>query len=224
MADSPNEIMLLTACEGGKLAVVRRLLEAEGLDIDGALGVAGDTPLGAAAKNGNLEIVDYLVEKGAQLGIGNLFAGDTPLHHAARKGQEQVARYLLEAGSAVDLRANDGATPLLVAAQFGYDGVARLLLEAGAEINAAAADGVTPLYAALTASRSAGVPFISVVRCLLDAGAALDSPILNGWSPLLMAVLSGQLVLVKSLVERGPFPPGKGCPCEGGDGPGYAPP
>ncbi|MDR1959797.1 MAG: ankyrin repeat domain-containing protein, partial [Planctomycetaceae bacterium] len=55
-------------------------------------------PLKSAANTGNLEMVKYLVERGADVNLAYCDTGSTPLHSAVRKGPLEVVRYLVEKG------------------------------------------------------------------------------------------------------------------------------
>ena len=55
----------------------------------------GDTPLHIASKNGHLEIVNFLVEKGAQIELTN-HNNETPFYIANRENYKEIAKYLLE--------------------------------------------------------------------------------------------------------------------------------
>jgi ankyrin repeat protein len=99
-----------------------------------------------AARKANLGIVQYLVEKGASLGLTDQ-QGDTALHHAARRDSEELVRYLIDRGSVVDARDRWGGTPLWVAVKYskGKGEVIRLLLSKRADPHLKGALGKTPL-------------------------------------------------------------------------------
>ncbi|CAK9253192.1 unnamed protein product, partial [Sphagnum jensenii] len=58
----------------------------------------GDTPLHRAAEKGHLDVVKYLVEKGADVKAANKY-GYTPLHWAASSGKLDIVKYLVEKGA-----------------------------------------------------------------------------------------------------------------------------
>ncbi|XP_070112002.1 protein phosphatase 1 regulatory subunit 12B isoform X14 [Equus przewalskii] len=134
----------------------------------------GWTPLHAAASCGYLNIAEYFINHGADVGIVNS-EGEVPSDLAeepamkdllleqvkkqgvdleqSRKEEEQQmlqdARQWLNSGKIEDVRqARSGATALHVAAAKGYSEVLRLLIQAGCELNVQDHDGWTPLHAA----------------------------------------------------------------------------
>ena len=69
----------------------------------------GDTALHHATRNGDLEIVKQLVNKGADV---NVVAdqGHFPLYCAAGHGHVETTRYLVEQGADLQTRLSDGKT------------------------------------------------------------------------------------------------------------------
>ena len=57
----------------------------------------GRTPLAMAARNGNLEILSYLLKNGADYRIGDS-SGNTPMHYAAAYGFAECLLELKKAG------------------------------------------------------------------------------------------------------------------------------
>ena len=95
-------------------------------------------PLFLAAQQGHVEVVDALVDAGADLGWkldGNPSLGMTALHAAARHGHAGSVRSLAVRGgrAVVDARGNDSRTPLHRAAMKGHPTAAQVLLEAAAD-------------------------------------------------------------------------------------------
>lgn len=81
----------------------------------------GDTPIMLAADSGHLEIVQYLLSKGADPDISR-DDGTTPIFMASQKGYDDVVRALLD-GKADPNIASEGATPLYTAIQNEHDDV-----------------------------------------------------------------------------------------------------
>jgi len=72
----------------------------------------GFTPLGVAARAGNVEISNLLIRRGAYIEAENLWIGYTPINDAAYRGDANVVKALLDAGAEVNHRARRGLTAL----------------------------------------------------------------------------------------------------------------
>jgi ankyrin repeat protein len=88
-------------------------------------------PLHAAAASRRLEIVQMLLQAGADPNARQQ-EDFTPLHEAAATGQLELARLLLDRGAVVNLRSAHGKTALGYALQHGKTEVAGLLRSHGA--------------------------------------------------------------------------------------------
>ena len=100
--------------------------------------------LRAAAKAGDLDLVNHFIaEHGADVNRAS-GSGVTPLHWAADGGDVAIAAALLAAGADVSLTTGSGQTPLHWAANGGHAAVVATLLAAGADV-AKSDDGGTPL-------------------------------------------------------------------------------
>ncbi|RDW79267.1 uncharacterized protein DSM5745_06119 [Aspergillus mulundensis] len=121
---------LHTACYGGKLDLVRRLLKRH-QDLESspaALGFVRRGALEVAIKRCWSEIVEVLLTMGADpnatLESGSLLL----LHSACRHSTEDIVSLLLKNGANINHRAR-GVTPLVLAIQSGRTSVVRVLLE-----------------------------------------------------------------------------------------------
>jgi ankyrin repeat protein len=104
----------------------------------------GDTPLHKAAENGCLQVVEFLIEKGAPVNAINE-EGETPIFEAAEKGYADVVRALISHGAEVNIREESGETPLHKAAEEGRSNVVKILVASGAKIDAKDYKNITPL-------------------------------------------------------------------------------
>lgn len=104
----------------------------------------GCVPLHYASTMGDLEVVKYMVEKGADFNMKDNFE-QTPLHLAAMYGKLEVVKYLKERGAILNVVDTFGATPLHSAAVDNRLEVVRYMVEEGVDVNAKDKYGRTPL-------------------------------------------------------------------------------
>ena len=91
-----------------------------------------NTALTKAIEKGNLEIVKYLVENGADIKDND---SNTALTVASRNGNLEVVKYLVENGADINDKDNYGDTALMVASWNGNLEVVKYLVENGADID-----------------------------------------------------------------------------------------
>ncbi|MEE8493336.1 MAG: ankyrin repeat domain-containing protein [Nitrospirales bacterium] len=104
----------------------------------------GRTPLYESAKRGHSQVVQLLLERGADVDAREA-RGFTALMAAVRHGH--IAELLLDGGADPNSRCGCGSTPLYHAVMVGDAALVRLLLDRGAEVNAKV-HGQTPLQLA----------------------------------------------------------------------------
>jgi ankyrin repeat protein len=129
---------LFIACgERGELDYVKLLVDSFNPDVDEARGDDGWTCIEIAAAYGRVEIVKFLLERGADPNKKD-FDGWTSLHAAAANGHVRVCRLLCEGGADLTIKTYDdemvdtnyeGLTPAQVALQRGHVQVMRALEE-----------------------------------------------------------------------------------------------
>jgi len=122
------------AVREGHVQVARLLLE-NGADFnarpaDDELGV-----LEAASSFGQIEIVQLLSKKGADVNETRGYYGG-PLCGAVLFDKERIVRLLLDNGAAVNVKGGRWGNPLQTAAFRGRETIVQWLLENGAEVNA----------------------------------------------------------------------------------------
>ena len=154
------------------------------------------TPIMAASRGGQVEVIRFLLEQGVDRENGDP-EGSTPLHYAAKYGRLHVMHYLLEQGADKEKANNDSETPLLLAAFGGRVEVVRVLVEHGAEKDKAGNDGETPLHKAACRGH------LEVLRFLVEQGADKDKANNNGQTPLHLAARDGHLEIAKLLMAYG---------------------
>ena len=108
----------------------------------------GETALTIACNEGYADIVELLIEAGANVNLPKAANGWSPLIYASYFGHTGIAEILIKKGAAVDQASKVGCTPLYWACSRGHNDVVDILITAGANINAESGDGRTPLVAA----------------------------------------------------------------------------
>lgn len=154
-------------------------------------------PLEHACRAGNADLVDPLLEAGADAtatcrGTGE--DGGTLLHAAASGGSERVVSSLLNSGAAENINALDSKcrTPLQVAVRAGQHSVAKVLISAGADLNSTMTEAILEGHERLA-------------HDLLLAGSDVNQAELCYFrgTPLTFAAAKGYEQLVRALLDRG---------------------
>jgi uncharacterized protein len=193
-------VELCKAAGKGDLAKVRTLIE-RGVDVnsrpvlgkDNGVEISG-TPLLAATAEDKIEVVKYLLDKGANVNIPN-GNGDTALIFAAQRGNLPLAGLLINAGAEINVEERHGITPLMWAALGGHLEVMRKLFENGANINARDGLGNNPLMFAALARKNAA----EAVKLLAGVGAHPEVKDRKGRTPLRRAQQKGKSDVVQVL-------------------------
>jgi serine/threonine-protein phosphatase 6 regulatory ankyrin repeat subunit B len=232
--DHKKQNLLHCACLGGLLWLVKDLIN-KGFDINEDDGFEShpNTPLDYALWGDHLEVVDFLLSKGAK-NIPNKLE-DSLLHLAGPK----VTAYLLDKGMDPNVVNKNGETPLFYNGSNRDKTLAKLevLLAHGAKVNVVNNYGDTPLlfycyrpkeYQAIkllldhgansdvnTDAKFKGTPLYEIsiwndlesVKLLVERGADPNKPNQrNGKTPLFMAARYGETEIIKYLLSIGADP------------------
>ena len=107
-------------------------------------GPTGD--VGSAIEDGDMELLESLVEAGANVNaVRDGISGYAPLHVAADAGNVGAIELLIASGADTERMSTAGATPLLLAIGGGHEDAALALINGGAEVGRPDGNGTTPL-------------------------------------------------------------------------------
>ncbi len=151
--------------------------------------VEGDTPLHLAAKYGHLEVVEFLLSKGADVHVRNN-SSSTPLGLAVRWGQLKIVDLLISCRSDINER-----SPIMAE----YLGGESLLLGAILALPAPVENGQSNPFSGMGEQRFRK----DIVKLLIDKGADVNAIAASGLTPLYLATLNGNKDLVELLITKG---------------------
>ncbi|KAG5276632.1 hypothetical protein AALO_G00107870 [Alosa alosa] len=153
------------------------------------------TPLFLAVENDHMACVEYLLEKGADINIGNKDR-ETALHKACEQENADVVELLLTYGAGVNWACCRGWTPVHEAVCRNNVEICGMLLRAGANLNQRNSYGITPFFlAAQTGSQE-------VLTFLMNNGADVNFQMSDGATALFEASKNGHGSVVKLLLAR----------------------
>lgn len=151
---------LMRAVRQNDIVQVKALI-AQGVDVS-ELDSNQDAPLVIAAYEGHTEIVELLLQAGADITAVDPGMKATALHAAAYAGRTEAARLLIQYKIDINKQGPyNGYTALHDAVWQNNIGVVRLLMEAGADPTIPASDGLTPLELARSKKRAELVRLLS---------------------------------------------------------------
>jgi len=160
-------------------------------------GKKGTPTLLGAVDAGDIELVQSLISKGADVNVKNN-RGETLLH-LVKRGHRDIAELLIVKGADVNARDNAGNTPLITPFGMPKD-VAELLIAKGADVNANNNGNETALMrAAITGRRD-------LAELLIDKGADVSAKDRAGRTPLHYAAGQGSQnhkEVVELLIAKG---------------------
>ncbi|NXN97510.1 ASB3 protein, partial [Rhinopomastus cyanomelas] len=196
---------LFLAVENEHIDVVKFLLQ-HGANVDGSHSISGWNSLHQASFQGSVDIMEVLLENGADMECKDDF-GITPLFVAAQYGKLETLSLLVSHGAEVNCQATDRATPLLIAAQEGHTKCVELLLAKGADPNLYCNedDWQLPIHAAAEMGHPEVLELlIPVTNRTCDKGKGKVSPVYS-------AVCRGNQDCLEMLLKEGYSPDAQEC-------------
>ena len=153
----------------------------------------GFTPLIHASIEENNDLVEYLLNRGADVNVKPLDEQATALVFACHCGNFSIVKILLDHGAAIDTFDVEGLTPLHRACFLGYPAITKLLLDRGATI---VNHPLSPLHLACKNGS---------IKCaieLLNRGMDVDLQDFRGDTPIDLAIRFGHQSIVNVLLNH----------------------
>jgi ankyrin repeat protein len=193
--DSDDRTALWWAAKHGWEMATRSLLDAGSAAINSQSKYHG-TPLYVAAKEGNLAVVEVLLERGAETeGQGVYYTN--ALKAASCGGHKEIVELLLDKGADIDVELGSEGNALQTAAHEGHGEIVTLLLNKGADISAESEEYGNALQAASCGGHK------EIVTLLLDKGADSNTQRGHYGNALQAASYKGSKEIVIVLLDRG---------------------
>ena len=157
----------------------------------------GRTALINAAARGDLQVVGFLVDRGADINVKDKL-GYTALLHAIEAGYDDVQKVLLNHPQLdPTARGLNGVTALSSYVWRDQKYAVEKLLERGADVNAQDNDGDAPLHGAAQNGN------VEIIDRLIEKGANPNLKNKQGGTPLMWAGVFGHKEAARRLIERG---------------------
>jgi ankyrin repeat protein len=183
-----NEIPLYAMC----------LLREQVDDINGRNAELGMSPLHFAILRQNLEIVKYLIERGADINLCTREGRNrSPLHLAVLSGNLEILDCLIEAGANLNAQDRNGRTVVHNAVASNNTALALHLVEKGADVNIPDFERQTPLHLSVLHNN------VICAKHFVKFGAIINCQIRKNITALSVAIMLGRIHIVNILVENG---------------------
>ena len=173
------------AIHAGDLKAVKQILEMSGNQP--GLGFDLNHALRLSIDHTNLDIIQLLIEKGANPNEETKLTCERPLDIAIKRNQEQLVRFLLSKDVTIDYNmtlmsvGSMGGMPLNFAVELNEINIVQLLLDRGASLESTNIIGDTPLHTAASKGN------LDMVTLLVRRGAKINAINKCGLTPLAWA-------------------------------------
>lgn len=185
---------MVTSAEYGNFVEVRKAVETQLINLN-SLDKRGLTAIHAAAQNGQMEIVRYLLQ--FKVDINTVAKSkETPLLSTLSRGHFEVSKLLIENGADVNVTNHLGQTPLMIASGNGSMELVQVLIEGNANPNLRDNEGNTALMLALLSGN------VDVVNYLLANKADINIKNKDGKTAIQWATENGLTDIVELLSKN----------------------
>jgi ankyrin repeat protein len=189
------------AVEQGDLLKTRRLIAKNPVLLNSKLD-DGRTPLHIAVTGGHKDLVEYLIEEGANIDVQDI-EGRTPLMDAIIFKQPELARSLIKSGADVAIKSKEGANAIIYALFFGPEDLIAPILDNGQDVNEKYEGGVTLMQGAAAMGKK------KAMNILRERGADVNAISDRGETALCFGVREGRTEIVEWLFSNGARAQGK---------------
>uniref|UniRef100_T1HC34 ANK_REP_REGION domain-containing protein n=1 Tax=Rhodnius prolixus TaxID=13249 RepID=T1HC34_RHOPR len=159
------------------------------------------TALHTAVTNGDIDLIDYLLSKGASL-LTRDEHGETPLHLAVRLTLLEPLKVVISwlTLDLIDMKDGNGMTPLHQAVVQEWPSGIGLLLEAGADVTIPTRENETVLH---IAAKKGNDLLLEELLSLEDSLQVINTIDIWDFTPLFRAIESNSPICVKMLIKQG---------------------
>ncbi|XP_046326546.2 ankyrin repeat domain-containing protein 50-like [Haliotis rufescens] len=194
--ETRGDTILHYACTNGNLSWVRRILAEGTVDIN-SRGSNNETPILKAAWQGHHQVVELLVERGADLSVVDV-VGDNILHRACDGGHLDIMKLVLTyTTGCVNGKGYCGKTPLMTAVGSGCREMVELLVSKGADVSLVDNRGDNILHLACDGGH------YEIMKYVLSQPIDINSRGRKGRTPVSWAARHGHTAMFNLLVNRG---------------------
>jgi ankyrin repeat protein/L-ascorbate metabolism protein UlaG (beta-lactamase superfamily) len=159
----------------------------------------GRTPLHVAVLGGHKELVEYLIQEGANIDALDK-EGRTPLMNAIMFKKPDLAHSLVKMGADVKIIGKEGANAIIFALFFGPEDLIEPILDHGQDVNQTYEGGVTIMQGAAAMGK------LSAMNILYERGADVNAVSEQGETALYFGVREGRTEIVEWLISHGAQP------------------
>ncbi|XP_055957363.1 protein TANC1 isoform X2 [Patella vulgata] len=195
-SEAIHQAFVTGAASGNKHICEYLLHSTDGKGLDLPDTYLEETALTAACRHGKREIVEYLIDEGANMHAPNS-KSFSPLLCAVKAGRWEVADMLLQFGASIEQTDKYGRTPLMIAASEGHIAVLEMLLHKGAQYNLMDKEGLTALCWGCLKGH------LHIVKTLHERGAQIQHVDKSNRTPLHLAAFHGDDQVVQYLIDQG---------------------